>query len=42
MFEAHCDDDEFFGWVAEDGTVIDENTRVEKKPDADGALAQRG
>lgn len=30
MFEAHCDDDEFFGWVAEDGTVIDENTRVEK------------
>ena len=30
MFEAHCDDDEFFGWVAEDGTVIDENTRVEE------------
>ena len=24
------DDDEFFGWVAEDGTVIDENTRVEE------------
>ena len=30
MFEAYCDDDEFFGWVAEDGTVIDENTRVEE------------
>ena len=30
LIEAHCDDDEFFGWVAEDGTVIDENTRVEK------------
>ncbi len=30
MFEAYCDDDEFFGWVTEDGAVIDENTRVEK------------
>lgn len=29
MFEASCDDDEFFGWVTEDGLVIDENTRVE-------------
>ena len=29
MFGASCDDDEFFGWVTEDGLVIDENTRVE-------------
>ena len=25
-----CDDDEFFGWVTENGVVIDENTRVEE------------
>ena len=30
MFEASCDDDEFFGWVTENGVVIDENTRVEE------------
>lgn len=30
MFEASCTDDEFFGWLTEDGVVIDENTRVEK------------
>ena len=30
MFEASCDDDEFFGWVTEDGVVLDENTRVEE------------
>lgn len=29
MFEASCDDDEFFGWVTQDGVVIDESTRVE-------------
>lgn len=30
MFEASCDEDEFFGWVTENGVVIDENTRVEE------------
>lgn len=30
MFEASCDDDTFFGWVTEDGVVLDENTRVEE------------
>ena len=30
LFEASCDDDEFFGWVTEDGLVIDETTRVEE------------
>ena len=30
MFEAECDDDEFFGWVTEDGTVLDAQTRVEE------------
>ena len=29
MFEASCDDDEFFGWVTEDGVVLDADTRVE-------------
>lgn len=30
LFEAHCDDDEFFGWVTDDGVVLDESTRVEE------------
>ena len=30
MFEASCDDDEFFGWVTEDGVVLDADTRVEE------------
>lgn len=28
MFEASCEGDTFFGWVTEDGVVIDETTRV--------------
>lgn len=30
MFEAECDDDEFFGWVTEDGTILDAQTRIEE------------
>ena len=30
MFEAECGDDEFFGWVTEDGAILDAQTRVEE------------